>query len=44
MAEKLGTGASFPELKLTLLGGESLSLPQDLDSPVTVFLVYRGHW
>ena len=44
MAEKLGTGASFPELTLTLLGGESFSIPHDLESPVTVFLVYRGHW
>ena len=44
MAEKLGTGSSFPELTLTLLGGEPFTIPDDLSSPVTVFLVYRGHW
>lgn len=44
MADKLGTGDQFPMLSLTLTDGSTMTLPDDLDSPLTVVLVYRGHW
>ncbi len=44
MAQKLNPGELFPNLTLSLLNGDSLNLPQDLDSPMTIALFYRGHW
>jgi peroxiredoxin len=34
----------FPNMQLQLVGGGSLSLPDDLESPMTVVLFFRGHW
>ena len=44
MSEKLATGATFPELTLKIPGGDTISLPGDLKTPLTVVLFYRGHW
>ena len=44
MAEKLGIGATFPELKLTLVDGSKLALPGGLKGRYSVILFYRGHW
>lgn len=44
MAKKLGSGDQFPALTLNLLGESSMTLPDDLDAPTSVVLVYRGHW
>ncbi len=44
MADKLNPGETFPQLTLNLPAGGALSLPDDLDSPLTVVLFYRGHW
>ncbi len=41
---RLNPGDLFPALSLNTVGGESISLPADLDSPMTVVLFYRGHW
>ncbi len=44
MAEKLNTGDTFPRLSLELVGGGSLTVPDDLESKYKVILFYRGHW
>lgn len=44
VAEKLGIGASFPKITLTLVGGGALDLPDGLDAKYRVILFYRGHW
>ncbi len=44
MAAQLTPGTEFPQLTLNIAGGDSLSLPGDLDSTYTVVLFYRGHW
>lgn len=44
MADKLGIGDAFPELRFDLVGGGSLSLPDGLDAKYKVVLFYRGHW
>ena len=44
MSEKLGIGASFPQLTLNLVGGGALDLPDGLDAKYRVVLFYRGHW
>jgi len=44
MTEKLTSGDQFPALSLSVVGGETIKLPDDLDSPLTVVLFYRGHW
>ena len=44
MNQKLDPGALFPNLSLTLVGGESADLPGDLSNPMTLALFYRGHW
>ena len=44
MAEKLNAGDSFPSLTLTLVGGDKLTVPDDMDAKYRVILFYRGHW
>ncbi len=44
MAQQLITGDTFPDLTLNIAGGDTLNLPQDLDTPYTMVLFYRGHW
>lgn len=44
MAAQLELGDTFPELTLNIAGTESLTLPNDIDTPYAVVLFYRGHW
>lgn len=44
MADQLTPGAVFPDLTLNIAGGDTLSLPRDIDSTYSVVLFYRGHW
>ena len=44
MADKLGIGDAFPGIRLDLVGGGSLSLPDGLDGKYKLVLFYRGHW
>lgn len=44
MAEKLNAGDSFPSLTLNLVGGDTLALPDGLDTSYSIVLFYRGHW
>jgi len=41
---KLNLGDRFPELRLNLAGGGSLTLPAGLNSRYSIVLFYRGHW
>jgi len=40
----LRVGTRFPELRVPLLGGGSLELPDALHDATAVLLFYRGHW
>lgn len=44
MADKLDSGARFPNLKLNLVDGGTLELPDGVDARYKVILFYRGHW
>lgn len=44
MTRKLTSKDLFPSLGLKLAGGELISLPAGLNSPMTVVLIFRGHW
>lgn len=44
MADKLDIGDTFPRVRLTLVGGGTLDLPDGLASKYRVILFYRGHW
>jgi len=44
MADKLIPGAKFPELTLNIAGGDTISLPDDIQSTYSIILFYRGHW
>ena len=44
MGEKLGIGATFPELSIELVDGGTMRLPDGLDTKYRVILFYRGHW
>ena len=44
MAEKLDAGSPFPDMTLTLVNGDSVTLPGDNSSAYRVILFYRGHW
>ena len=41
---KLDNGFPFPEMKLRLVDGSGVTMPNDLKGNWLVFLVYRGHW
>ena len=41
---KLSAGDHFPELMLNLAGGGGIQISQDLRSPFTILLFYRGFW
>ncbi len=43
MGTQLAAGDSFPELKLNIAGGDSITLPGDIDTSYAVVLFYRGH-
>ena len=44
MAQKLDAGDAFPSVTLNLVGGGTMTVPDDLDSKYRVILFYRGHW
>lgn len=44
MPDKLRAGETLPQLRLDLVGGESVTLPDDLSTDFGVVLFYRGHW
>ncbi len=44
MAEKLIEGDVFPSITLNLVGGGTVTIPDDMDSKYLVALFYRGHW
>ena len=44
MADKLYEGDSFPSIALNLIGGGTMTIPDDMDSKYRVILFYRGHW
>ncbi len=44
MSEKLGIGATFPNVTLNLVKGGSITLPAAIGSKYGVVLFYRGHW
>ena len=41
---QLGIGATFPSLTLNLVSGDTLTVPDGMDSKYRVVLFYRGHW
>ncbi len=43
-ARKLDAGTQFPPLRIALVDGTSLQLPEDTAGKWTVLLLYRGHW
>lgn len=44
MTDKLRAGQTLPSLTLDLVGGGSVTLPDDLSTDFGVVLLYRGHW
>lgn len=44
MSEKLASRDQFPTLKLTTVGGDTVTLPDDIETPYAIVLFYRGHW
>ena len=44
MGTKLGIGDTFPDMRLNLTSGGTISLPGDLGPKYGVILFYRGHW
>jgi peroxiredoxin len=44
MGQKLDSGDTLPSVTLKLVGGETVNLPDDLETPYGVVLFYRGHW
>lgn len=44
MAEKLNLLDTFPPTTLNLVGGGTVTLPDDIPTPYAIVLFYRGHW
>ena len=42
--KKLDSGDTFPELKLNLVNGTSLTFPKEFIDVWSVLLIYRGSW
>ena len=43
--EKLAGGDMFPQLTLNAVGGNTVTLPDDIETPdYAIVLFYRGHW
>ncbi len=40
----LDTGDLFPRLDFELVGGDSISLPEDFGGRWNILFFYRGHW
>ena len=40
----LASGDQVPDITLTSVAGDTLSLPADLATAYTIMLFYRGHW
>ena len=43
-AQPLTSRDQFPSLSLSVVGGDTLTLPDDIDTPFAIVLFYRGHW
>ena len=41
---KLDMGDQFPSLQISMLGGETFTFPDDLNTEQTILLLYRGKW
>lgn len=44
MGEKLKIGDKFPSIRLDLVKGGTVTLPDDVQTDFAVVLFYRGHW
>ena len=44
MAEKLNGEDTFPEIRLSLVGGGERVLPSGIETDYAIVLFYRGHW
>lgn len=44
MSNQLGAGEQLPQLQLNVVGGDSITLPDDIETDYAVVLFYRGHW
>lgn len=44
MGEKLQQGDRFPSLVLTLVGGGTIRIPDEIPTRYAAVLFYRGHW
>ena len=43
-AQPLAARDQFPSLTLNVVGGDTVTLPDDIDTPFAIVLFYRGHW
>ena len=44
MADKLNLLDTFPSVTLSLAGGGTLTLPDEIPTAYAIVLFYRGHW
>ena len=44
MTQRLRAGDKFPPLTVKLASGQTITIPDELNSRYTAVLFYRGHW
>ena len=44
MSNFLTSGDAFPAISLNLAGSGTFTFPDNLETPLTIALFYRGHW
>ncbi len=44
MSKKIEAGDQFPQITLKIEDGNTVTLPDDIDTPQAIVLFYRGHW
>jgi hypothetical protein len=44
MPNQLDLLDTFPSITLSLTGGATLTIPEEIETPYAILLFYRGHW
>ena len=44
MPNQLDMMDTFPSITLSIAGGGTLTVPDEIETPYAILLFYRGHW
>ena len=44
MSKKLQIGDQFPSITLNMINGKVNNIPEDINTPFAILIVFRGKW